>query len=340
MDSVLSRKLFREKYIEEIKPQKFNQGGIAILKFNQGGEVFSEGEKLGYMLAPVAAQLLQAKQRPGQSALSSLFGAVGEGVSQIPAIGLDIKRLEIASEKNKEKATAVVPLTPELIAKLPASWAETINPRDRGVIEIKQVGDQLIPVKAPTITSKAEDRDERIAKAAKDTGMLNSYIALDTAESIIDEVYKKTGNIPGFGTGAVLPDWLAGKEGKEARNAVTRLTNITLKDRSGAAVTTPEFERAKAELAIAVGKTDKDLLFALKGYRDQLNGLSGIALSGFDQRDLNDFFQSGGGPLKQKESPFTKYLTSDKQQTQTQAQPFSYKVKKSGDKNIIKIETD
>jgi hypothetical protein len=51
MDPVLSRKLFREKYIEEIKPQKFNQGGIAVLKFNQGGEVFSEGEKLGYMLA-------------------------------------------------------------------------------------------------------------------------------------------------------------------------------------------------------------------------------------------------------------------------------------------------
>ena len=105
MDPVLSRKLFRQKYVEEIKPKK---GGIATLKLAEGGEVFTEGEKLGYMLAPVAASLLQAKQAPGQSQLASLFGAVGEGVSQIPAIGLKMAELETkkkALTKTIKKAT-------------------------------------------------------------------------------------------------------------------------------------------------------------------------------------------------------------------------------------------
>jgi len=107
MDTVLSRKLFREKYVEEIKPKK---GGIATLKLAQGGEVFSEGEKLGYMLAPVAASLLQSKQRPGESTLSSLFGAVGEGVSQVPAVALNIKKLELAGQpKPVEKVRKLSP---------------------------------------------------------------------------------------------------------------------------------------------------------------------------------------------------------------------------------------
>ena len=132
MDSVLSRKLFRDKYVEEIKPQK---GGITILKFNKGGEVFSEGEKLGYMLAPVAASLLQAKQSPGQSALSSLFGAVGEGVSKIPDIGVAIKKLELAGQK-QPKATNVM-LTPEMLkaANLPEGTVAQIN-SETGAINV------------------------------------------------------------------------------------------------------------------------------------------------------------------------------------------------------------
>lgn len=114
MDTVLSRKLFREKYIQEIKPQKFNKGGIATLKLATGGEVFTENEKLGYMLAPVAASLLQSKQRPGESQLASLFGAVGEGVSQVPAVALNIKKLELAGQKESKGANMF--MSPEQVA--------------------------------------------------------------------------------------------------------------------------------------------------------------------------------------------------------------------------------
>jgi hypothetical protein len=125
MDPVLSRKLFRQKYIEEIKPQKFNKGGIATLKLAEGGAVFSEGEKLGYMLAPIAASLLQAKQAPGQSSLASLFGAVGEGVSQIPAIGLKMAEIE---GKKKTVSKEVGLATPAEIKQLGG------DPRDKYVV--------------------------------------------------------------------------------------------------------------------------------------------------------------------------------------------------------------
>jgi hypothetical protein len=109
MDSVLSRKLFREKYVEEIKPKKVSNGGIAVLKLAIGGEVFTENEKLGYMLAPVAASLLQSKKRSGESQLASLFGAVGEGVSQVPAVALNIKKLELAGQKETKQNMLMSP---------------------------------------------------------------------------------------------------------------------------------------------------------------------------------------------------------------------------------------
>jgi hypothetical protein len=288
------------------------EGGlVSIKKFQNGGlneitppskkqeGAFSDEERFALLAAPVIGSLLQGKTAPGQSNLQALFGSVGQGVSQIPETAIAIKKLDIANKpKDEEKKTALLPLTPELINQLPKGFSEAINVRDRGFIEVSQVGNQLVPVKAPVITSKAEDRDAAISKAAKDTGVLSSFIALESTEKKIDEIYRKTGNIPGFGGGAFLPDFLAGKEGKDVRNNIATLTNITLKDRSGATVTDQEFERAKKELATSLGKTDRDLMVALDNYRDRLNSLSGVALSGFDQRDLQDFFKSGGADRK------------------------------------------
>jgi hypothetical protein len=100
MDEVLSRNLFREKYLEINKPKYSTDGGIAsIQKFQTGGEVFSEKERLGYMLLPVASQLLQGTQRPGQSNLRGLLGDVGKGLEQVPAVAL-----KIAEMSSKKKA--------------------------------------------------------------------------------------------------------------------------------------------------------------------------------------------------------------------------------------------
>lgn len=159
MDPVLSRKLFREKYVEEIKPKK---GGIATLKLAEGGEVFTEGEKLGYMLAPVAASLLQAKQRPGESALSSLFGAVGEGISRTPDVAVAIKKLELAGQKQVKPQNIL--MTPEMLkaANLPEGTVAQIN-SETGAINVvtKPDAEALKTKRELTSTLRTLDRVEK-----------------------------------------------------------------------------------------------------------------------------------------------------------------------------------
>jgi len=323
-----------------LKPRMKEGGLVSIKKFQEGGEVgtFTDEQKFALLSAPVIGSLLQGKTAPGQSNLQALFGSVGKGVSEIPETAIAIKKLEIAGQKDKKQSTALLPITPELISQLPQSYQSTLNPRDKGYITVKQVGKQLIPTEVPTITSKAADRDAAISKAAKDSGTIDAFIALDKIEEDIDRIFKKTGNIPGQGAGAFLPDFLSSQDAKNIRNNVSILTNITLKQRSGATVTDQELERAKIELGLSLGKTDKDLMFALTNYRDRLSKASGVAFAEFDQKDMKEFYESGGSPLMSKESPFNKYM--QKTNKKTSNEPFSYKLKKTDGKDVIQIQTD
>lgn len=177
MDPVLSRKLFRQKYIEEIKPQSTNKGGIVTLKLAQGGEVFTENEKLGYMLAPVAASLLQAKQAPGQSQLASLFGAVGEGVSQIPAIGL--KMAEIEGKKKTVSKTINLATPTEVVQQLGG------DPRDKYIVS-REDG---------VITGVVEKPSEKFReeRATRDTALSQ----INRIEYLYDKLGEPSGPIEG-----------------------------------------------------------------------------------------------------------------------------------------------
>jgi len=107
MDEVLTRPLFRDAYLLTVK-KKTNDGILSVFKFQKGGEVFSEQEKFAYLAAPVISSLLQGTVSPGQSKLSALFGSIGQGISQIPPIGLKIKEVET---KKTKPTTALAPLS-------------------------------------------------------------------------------------------------------------------------------------------------------------------------------------------------------------------------------------
>lgn len=101
MDDVLMRPMFRDVYIAKQKKQmkKLKTGGLAsIKKYNLGGSVsFTPEEKQAYMLAPVIGSLLQGQKTQGGSfgeLVSGTLGDIGRGVSQMPAIGLNIKKIE------------------------------------------------------------------------------------------------------------------------------------------------------------------------------------------------------------------------------------------------------
>jgi hypothetical protein len=101
MDEILNRNLFRQKYLEIHKPKYSTDGGIvSIQKFQTGGEVFTEKEKLGYLLMPVASALLQGKNT-STNRFRSLLGSVGEGLEKVPETALQIKKLEASWSKEK-----------------------------------------------------------------------------------------------------------------------------------------------------------------------------------------------------------------------------------------------
>ena len=253
MDSVLSRKLFREKYVEEIKPKK---GGIAVLKFNQGGEVFSEGEKLGYMLAPVAASLLQAKQRPGESALSSLFGAVGEGVSKTPDIAVAIKKLEIAGQPKAVERVRNLTTDEVKLAKLPAGTIAQID--SSGKINI---------------ISKPSEKEIQESES-----LLSNINTLNQIESDYKKLGKPVGpwynldpeKIGGFVSGIFGGEY--GKEVKQFNSNLSRFETDYIKLTSGLTVSDKERENLKKFLP---SSSDTESAFeaktaALKGYYSDL----------------------------------------------------------------------
>ena len=90
MDKVLTRKMFRDRYFEYHKPKKFNVGGIAnIQKFKEGG--MSQREK-AIIAATFAAPLLTSTQRQGESAITGVSRALGEGFSKLPATLIELEK--------------------------------------------------------------------------------------------------------------------------------------------------------------------------------------------------------------------------------------------------------
>jgi hypothetical protein len=152
MDKVLTRKLFRNKYIELNKPKlpikKYQEGGIAAL---------SPREKALYA-ATFAAPLLQAKQAKGQSRLSSLLEAFGAGLEKLPATALAI-------EKSKPKGTGTIIRQATDFEKVNILGR---NPKERIVVKVTDGNIEGI-VDKPTAaeTEKTAKREGALEGAAR-----------------------------------------------------------------------------------------------------------------------------------------------------------------------------
>lgn len=302
MDPVLSRKLFRDKYVETIKPQKFNQGGIATLKLAEGGEVattssssFTEGEKLGYMLAPIAASLLQAKQAPGQSQLASLFGAVGEGVSQLPAIALKIK--EIEGKKTGKDRTFYRTMNAEELAK------EGLAPGTVAQKEIVLTADgQILP------TGKYDIKEKSNVQELSKEMIKDSRPAFDSSLALIERQFSKyynpaTGevsNIPGIGIGGSMN--ILSDEAKDNQGTKQQFQDILFKYRAGSTQTAQEIANLQKEIGQGFLKTEKDFLVAMSKFRDIIERDKAAVFAGFKPEEVQSYIERGG--IAPKKSPF------------------------------------
>jgi hypothetical protein len=98
-----------------------------------------------------------------------------------------------------------------------------------------------------------------------------------------------------------IPDLVLSKDITNARQAVAMLFNVTLKNRSGAAVTNQELERLKKEFGAGVFKKPEQLREAVTRAREIIdNHYRGIA-SGFGATALDDYNKNaveiGGKPV-------------------------------------------
>ena len=97
MDKVLTRKLFKNVYLQSVSKNisRFKEGGLASLKakhYQTGG--LSEGERTAMLLAPLATQLLIGTRQPGQSELGAVATAFGQALPQVTKTRLDIDKAE------------------------------------------------------------------------------------------------------------------------------------------------------------------------------------------------------------------------------------------------------
>jgi hypothetical protein len=136
MDKVLNRKLFRQKYLNNVKAKnlpKFQNGGsvdgnlgrIDMSDFgiknlpeekstNTGNETFmgfgGEGSAVSAdqarlnILLPIAAQLMTGTVRPGQSRLSGLLESTGKGLAAVGPNILAMRELDLKKRKEDREA--------------------------------------------------------------------------------------------------------------------------------------------------------------------------------------------------------------------------------------------
>ena len=144
-------------------------------------------------------------------------------------------------------------------------------------------------------TGEEELTELRIDKEVKALG--EDYIKADIPNLL--STYEEAGtfinmdNIPGYGQTGMLPDYMLSYEGKSARSALGRLFNITLKDRSGAAVTEPELERLKQEFSTGKFKTDKDIRSAYNRALKILKNHTQSILASYPKEVQEKYFEQG-----------------------------------------------
>jgi len=279
---------------------KRKEGGlVSIKKFQLGGAVvgeeapvpvkkkqeglFSDDEKFAFLAAPVIGSLLQAKTAPGQSNLQSLFGAVGEGVSQIPAVGLKIKELE------GKKTT-----TQKSIRK--DSETENIglgyNPKDEILLNVE---DGAVTGIAKEVF-KVSDSNKEINTQLEKINVRQTDGALRDLEEYLQTLSQKGegGDLPGIGPiGGRNP--FPSTEGKILRAKLQNVINIRLKDQSGAAVTDSEFNRFQDALAGGTTATDQAaLLEQVRGLRKGLETDKVNLINRIDPKGAKAFIEQGG----------------------------------------------
>jgi hypothetical protein len=126
------------------------------------------------------------------------------------------------------------------------------------------------------------------------TGIPQLQQALDTIDSIMQK-YPPGSDLPGYGPiDGLRPTWSLGEDGQRLRQAIQSITNITLKNRSGAAVTDQEFERFRQEMGSSAFLPEARIRQGIDQMRGILNAQKRNAIAGVSDDVLGDYEANGG----------------------------------------------
>lgn len=182
-------------------------------------------------------------------------------------------------------------------------------------LQLKRMGIDIAQQNADTKKQLADQATQsKTDKTTQQLGTALERAGLNEADATIrsvEDILQKTPDVAKYlsGPGAVVPNAVLPNDIVAGRQAFQKLFNITLKNRSGAAVTPPEFERLKAEFATGAFNSPESLK---EGVRQARNIISqhyrGVA-AGYGSDALNSYNenlrQTGGTPLLEQQGEAT-----------------------------------
>lgn len=190
--------------------------------------------------------------------------------------------------------------------------------------------------KEERLSTKAQEKldkdithhSERLGKA----GVTSAIESLQEVNSLIPGgIDGSGGDIPGYGlAGGMTPDWVASKDAQKLRQAVQRLANIQLKDRSGSAVSDQEYKRFQQEFGAGTWKTEQQLRNGLQQYRNIVGRVTKELEASAPQSALQEYKGRDG-------SAKSELIPQGKKKSTTSSAP-SGKVRVSDGKETLEID--
>lgn len=241
----------------------------------------------------IAAQFVRAREE--RAAREQQFAAT-----------MEQKRVELAARlqeatnnrASREELARIAQEGRADMIRLAASLRQPPQPRqpqvvtnEQGIFQIGPDG-QAVPVVGPDgkpLTGKSRTADTRqVVQLSRDL----ERAGLPEIDSVIANVEKSlTPETAKFitGPGMVLPDRAVSAEAKEARQNMQKFFNITLKNRSGAAVTNQELDRLKKEFAQGFWKTPEQVINGVNAAREIINNHYRSISAGYGPEVLNTY---------------------------------------------------
>jgi hypothetical protein len=279
---------------------KRKEGGlVSIKKYQEGGEVkptpkkqdgvFSDQERFALLAAPVIGSLLEGRTAPGQSNLQALFGSVGKGVSQIPEVALQIKKLDIAGQKEGKDRTIVTRMSPEEI-KAEGLPPGTIAERKTLITSSGALLNQGYDIKKQSDIAKLQDDVTK-----KQIPELDAKIQ-DVFTKFLPYVQRGE-SIPGIGVGGSLMVPFS-QEARENRDSVAGIRNALLKIGAGTAQSKQETENIMQELAGGLFRTEEEFLKAIDRINARVNKEKEAIYAGYSDEEVKAFTEKTGLGIK------------------------------------------